>query len=838
MGAHRPLRVRHDDADRAGHVGGGARAPSTPRSPPPTWCSTARRPRTPAAARPATTSPARAYGGCCYLNNAAIAAARLRAALGGPVAVLDIDAHHGNGTQAIFYDRADVLHRLGPRRPRRGLVPPLPRLRGRGRRRRRARARTATSPLAPGTGDDGWVAGGAGARRLGARRRAAALVVALGVDAAAGDPESPLRGHRRRLPRGRPRARRARPADRRRAGGRLRPRHDRRARARRAGGHRGGTTRRRGWLSRWRTGSARTRPRASRSSRARTSSRRRTGGSRRSRATERPRSLALGADRRHAVFIQDRDTSDVWLLDLDDAGAPPQRLTTGREPTPYWEDTEPRLSPDGTQVAYADEGHVWLVAAAGGPPRKLLEAGAPGLARRRARCSSRSSAATPRGSPSSTSPTHGRAGSRPPRRARRARRRVGRRRLARRHRGRLRVHARAPTSTARRSASPTSPPARCARSPARRGCRTARPPGRPTARRSPTSPSAPARWALHTVGARRERRAAAHHRRGGLRRAAVASGRRPHRGHARRAQPLRPRRPSTPARGAVDGARARRRVGRAALDRGGRADRHLRGPRDPARAARSSRGGARRARCSRPRRSPSAARRTSAPEDVTFRSRDGLEIPGFLFRPRDASPTRPVPAIVYPHGGPTDAYRRRLGRPRAVLRRQGLRAGWPSTSAARPATGATSSARNHGVWGVEDTWDCLAAADHLRTLDWVDGDRLGIFGASYGSYMALLSVTDDPEHRFRCAVAKYGDCDILTSWAQGDRDGRAGSRADDGPPGGRRAAYRAGSPVHRLENIAGAAAHRPRRARRAREPEAVRGAGRRRCAGSARRSST
>ena len=45
---------------------------------------------------------------------------------------------------------------------------------------------------------------------------------------------------------------------------------------------------------------------------------------------------------------------------------------------------------------------------------------------------------------------------------------------------------------------------------------------------------------------------------------------------------------------------------------------------------------------------------------------------------------------------------------------------------------------NHGVWGVDDTKDCLAAADFLRTLDWVDGERLGIFGASYGSYMALL----------------------------------------------------------------------------------------------------
>jgi acetoin utilization deacetylase AcuC-like enzyme len=49
------------------------------------------------------------YGGYCYLNNAAVAAETLRAAGAARVAVLDIDYHHGNGTQAIFYDRADVL---------------------------------------------------------------------------------------------------------------------------------------------------------------------------------------------------------------------------------------------------------------------------------------------------------------------------------------------------------------------------------------------------------------------------------------------------------------------------------------------------------------------------------------------------------------------------------------------------------------------------------------------------------------------------------------------------------------------------------------------------------
>ena len=67
--------------------------------------------------------------------------------------------------------------------------------------------------------------------------------------------------------------------------------------------------------------------------------------------------------------------------------------------------------------------------------------------------------------------------------------------------------------------------------------------------------------------------------------------------------------------------------------------------------------------------------------------------------------------------------------------------------------------------------------------------------------MALAAVTDDPEHRFRCAVAKYGDCDILTSWAQGDRYGVQDLERMMGPPASAREAYRAGSPYHRLQNV-------------------------------------
>ena len=71
-------------------------------------------------------------GGYCFINNAAVAAQALldRGCAGG---VLDVDYHHGNGTQSIFYERPEVLFGQHPRRSAHR-VPVLPRPRGRDRR--------------------------------------------------------------------------------------------------------------------------------------------------------------------------------------------------------------------------------------------------------------------------------------------------------------------------------------------------------------------------------------------------------------------------------------------------------------------------------------------------------------------------------------------------------------------------------------------------------------------------------------------------------------------------------------------------------------------------------
>ena len=98
--------------------------------------------------------------------------------------MVDIDAHHGNGTQELFLDRRDVLTASVHVDPGAGWFPHFLGFAAEN------DEANLNLPLAPGTGDDGWLAAVREAAAFAAPARA--LVVALGVDAAAGDPESPL----------------------------------------------------------------------------------------------------------------------------------------------------------------------------------------------------------------------------------------------------------------------------------------------------------------------------------------------------------------------------------------------------------------------------------------------------------------------------------------------------------------------------------------------------------------------------------------------------------------------------------------------------------------------
>ena len=127
-------------------------------------------------------------GGYCFLNNAAVAAQALLAGGCARVAILDVDYHHGNGTQSIFYDQADVLFvsihgdpateypfYLG-HADETGAGPGL--------------GFNLNLPLSAGTSAENWFAALESACSRIPRHGADALVVSLGLDTFAGDPIS------------------------------------------------------------------------------------------------------------------------------------------------------------------------------------------------------------------------------------------------------------------------------------------------------------------------------------------------------------------------------------------------------------------------------------------------------------------------------------------------------------------------------------------------------------------------------------------------------------------------------------------------------------------------
>jgi acetoin utilization deacetylase AcuC-like enzyme len=131
------------------------------------------------------------FGGYCFLNNAALAAQALRDGGAGRVAVLDIDYHHGNGTQSIFYDRADVFYASLHGDP----LTEYPFYLGHADETGAGEGLgcNLNLPLPRGTGFGPWAAALSQALAAIGRHRAEALVVSLGVDTFEGDPISGFR---------------------------------------------------------------------------------------------------------------------------------------------------------------------------------------------------------------------------------------------------------------------------------------------------------------------------------------------------------------------------------------------------------------------------------------------------------------------------------------------------------------------------------------------------------------------------------------------------------------------------------------------------------------------
>ena len=152
-----------------------------------------------------------------------------------------------------------------------------------------------------------------------------------------------------------------------------------------------------------------------------------------------------------------------------------------------------------------------------------------------------------------------------------------------------------------------------------------------------------------------------------------------------------------------------------------------------------------------------AALQLREPELIAYGSFDGREIPAWLYRPEGDGPS---PFVLAIHGGPESQERPGYRPEYQYLLSRGI--GVLATNI-RGSTGYGKTYQKliHRDWGGGDLEDWRHAAEWLRAQSFVDDDRLGVYGGSYGGFATLSCVTRLPEY-WRAAVDIVGPSNLLT----------------------------------------------------------------------------
>ncbi|MFN2386461.1 MAG: prolyl oligopeptidase family serine peptidase [Thermoanaerobaculia bacterium] len=139
---------------------------------------------------------------------------------------------------------------------------------------------------------------------------------------------------------------------------------------------------------------------------------------------------------------------------------------------------------------------------------------------------------------------------------------------------------------------------------------------------------------------------------------------------------------------------------------------------------------------------------------VRFKSFDGTTVPSIFFKPHGARATNWVPALVWVHGGPGGQTRKGYSAAIQYLVNRGY-AVLGINNRGSSGYGKTFYRADDMKHGKEPLWDCVEGKKYLASLPYVDPQKIGIIGGSYGGYMVLAALTYKPEE-FAAGVDIFG----------------------------------------------------------------------------------
>lgn len=194
------------------------------------------------------------------------------------------------------------------------------------------------------------------------------------------------------------------------------------------------------------------------------------------------------------------------------------------------------------------------------------------------------------------------------------------------------------------------------------------------------------------------------------------------------------------------------------------------------------------------------------PEVVHYRGPDGKQVPAWLFVPKNLDRSRKHPAIVWIHGdGINQNYDGwHVQRNYAVyysFHQYLLQKGYVVIAPDYRGSIGYGREWREGVYmdvGGKDAKDAWMAANYLKTLPYVDGDRLGVWGLSYGGFFTLIAVTDQPK-LFRAAVDVAGVVDYAMYYEDPYHGGWTRSRI--GTPEEHPDVYANASPLSHVDRL-------------------------------------
>lgn len=145
-------------------------------------------------------------------------------------------------------------------------------------------------------------------------------------------------------------------------------------------------------------------------------------------------------------------------------------------------------------------------------------------------------------------------------------------------------------------------------------------------------------------------------------------------------------------------------------------------------------------------------------EVIRYESFDGLEIPAILYKPHSASKKNKVPALVWVHGGPGGQSRIGYSALIQYLVNHGY-AILAVNNRGSSGYGKTFYSLDDLNHGEDDLQDCVWGKKWLQDQDYINPDKIGIIGGSYGGFMTMAAMTFEPEE-FKVGVNIYG----VTNW--------------------------------------------------------------------------